>query len=67
MIILPFKQESNSINLVTDDGKKTIATNIPISNIPIVSTMSGFMNNLRVYTPSKNRKKVEIAAKSVIG
>ena len=63
----PSKKESNSIILVTDDGKKTIATKIPISKIPIVSTMSGFMNNLRVYTPSKNRKKVEIAAKSVIG
>ena len=67
MPLSPSKKESNSIILVTDDGKKTIATKIPISKIPIVSTMSGFMNNLRVYTPSKNRKKVEIAAKSVIG
>ena len=67
MPLSPSKKESNSIILVTDSGKKTIATKIPISKIPIVSTMSGFMNNLRVYTPSKNRKKVEIAAKSVIG
>ena len=67
MPLSPSKKESNSIILVADDGKKTIATKIPISKIPIVSTMSGFMNNLRVYTPSKNRKKVEIAAKSVIG
>jgi len=67
MPLSPSKKEPNSIILVTDDGKKTIATKIPISKIPIVSTMSGFMNNLRVYTPSKNRKKVEIAAKSVIG
>ena len=67
MPLSPSKKESNSIILVTDDGKKTVATKIPISKIPIVSTMSGFMNNLRVYTPSKNRKKVEIAAKSVIG
>ena len=67
MPLSPSKKESNYIILVTDNGKKTVATKIPISKIPIVSTMSGFMNNLRVYTPSKNRKKVEIAAKSVIG
>jgi hypothetical protein len=29
--------------------------------------MSGFMKILRVYTPSQNRKKVEIAAKSILG
>jgi hypothetical protein len=29
--------------------------------------MSGFMNILRVYTLRKNRKKVEIAAKSILG
>ena len=67
MPLSPSKKESNYIILVTDNGKKTVATKIPISKITIVSTMSGFMNNLRVYTPSKNRKKVEIAAKSVIG
>ena len=67
MPLSPSKKESNSIILVTNNGKNTKATKIPISKIPIVSTMSGFMNNLRVYTPSKNRKKVEIAAKSVIG
>ena len=66
MPLSPSKKESNSIILITNNGKKTEATKIPISKIPIVSTMSGFMNNLRVYTPAKNRKKVEIAAKSVI-
>ncbi len=29
--------------------------------------MSGFMNILRVYTSKQNRKKVEIAAKSILG
>ena len=40
---------------------------MPISEIPLVSAISGFMNILRVYTHQKNRKKVEIAVKSVIG
>jgi len=29
--------------------------------------MSEFMNILRVYTSKQNRKKVEIAAKSILG
>ena len=43
------------------------AKEIQISNIQLVSVMSGFMKILRVYTPTKNRKKVEIAAKSILG
>ena len=63
----PSKKESKSLILVTKDGNKVLAKEIPISQIPLVSTMSGFMNILRVYTPRKNRKKVEIAAKSILG
>jgi len=63
----PSKKESKSLILVTKDGNKVSAKEIPISQIPLVSTMSGFMNILRVYTHRKNRKKVEIAAKSILG
>ncbi len=63
----PSKKESKSLILITKDGNKVLAKEIPISQIPLVSTMSGFMNILRVYTPRKNRKKVEIAAKSILG
>ncbi|MEK0328049.1 MAG: phosphohydrolase, partial [Nitrosopumilus sp.] len=63
----PSKKESKSLILVTKDGNKVLAKEIPISQIPLVSTMSGFMNILRVYTPKKNRKKVEIAAKLILG
>ena len=63
----PSKKESKSIILVTRSDHKIHAKQIPISEIPLVSTMSGFMNILRIYTPRKNRKKVEIAAKSILG
>jgi len=63
----PSKKESKSLILLTKDGNKVIAKEIPISQIPLVSTMSGFMNILRVYTPRKNRKKVEITAKLILG
>ena len=63
----PSKKESKSIILLEEDNNKTKAKEIHISNIQLVSVMSGFMKILRVYTPAKNRKKVEIAAKSILG
>ena len=65
--LAPSKKESQTIILVTKDSGRINAEKIPISKIPIVSQMSGFMNILRVYTTNKNRKKVEIAAKSILG
>ncbi len=63
--LAPSKKESNQIILVTSD--KTYPVQImPISEIPLVSAMSGFMNILRIYTSNRNRKKVEIAAKIII-
>jgi hypothetical protein len=62
----PSKKESKSIIILERDGVKTTAKEMPISDIRLVSAMSGFMKILRVYTPVKNRKKVEIAAKSIL-
>ena len=63
----PSKKESKSIILLENNGNKTTAKEILISQIKLVSAMSGFMKILRVYTPAKNRKKVEMAAKSILG
>ena len=65
--LTPSKKESKSIILVKNDSKRTISEQIPISKIPLVSSMSGKMNILRVYTQQSNRKKVEITAKSILG
>lgn len=65
--LAPSKKESQSIILTTPDEKTTKAQEIPISNLPLVDAMSGFMNILRVYTITKNRNKVEIAAQSIFG
>jgi hypothetical protein len=65
--LAPSKKESKQIILITNENGKSQAQELPISKIPMVSTISGFMNILRVYTPQKNRKKVEIAAKSILG
>jgi len=63
----PSKKESKSIILLENNGNKTTAKEILISQIQLVSVMSGFMKILRVYTPAKNRKKVEMTAKSILG
>ena len=65
--LTPSKKESKSIILIKKDGKKIKSEQIPISKIPLVSSMSGKMNILRVYTQQSNRKKVEITAKSILG
>jgi len=65
--LTPSKKESQYIILISRGEKHVKAEKIPISKIPLVATMSGFMNILRVYTSQKNRKKVEIAAKSILG
>jgi len=62
----PSKKESKSIIILERDGVKITAKEMPISDIRLVSVMSGFMKILRVYTPVNNRKKVEIAAKSIL-
>ena len=63
--LTPSKKESKSIILTRKDGKKTIAKEIPISEIPLVSSMSKVMNILRVYTPASYRRKIEIAARTI--
>ncbi len=65
--LAPSKRESKHIILITKENGKQQAQEMPISDIPVVSAISGFMNILRVYTPQKTRKKVEIAAKSILG
>ena len=67
MPLAPSKKESNSIILIKKEGSKITPQIIPISEIPLVSTMSGKMNILRAYTQQKNRNKVEMAAKSILG
>ena len=67
MPLAPSKKESSSIILIKKEGGKITPQIIPISKIPLVSTMSGKMNILRAYTQQKNRNKVEIAAKSILG
>ena len=66
MPLAPSKNEIKSIVLVTNDRGRRAAREMPISEIPAVSAIAGFMNILRIYTHQRRRKKVEIAAGSVV-
>lgn len=64
----PSKKESQSIILSTRKGAgPKEAYELPLSEIPLVSAISGFMDMLRIYTRQKFRKKVEMAAEIILG
>jgi HD superfamily phosphohydrolase len=63
--LTPSKEKTRSIILISRDSRS--AKEIPFSKIPVVSSMSESMNILRIYTAQQHRKKVEIAAKSILG
>jgi HD superfamily phosphohydrolase len=64
--LTPSKEKTKSITLISHSAE-SIAKEIPFSKIPVVSSMAGSMNILRIYAASQHRKKVEIAAKSILG
>lgn len=63
MPLTPSKEEMYSI-LVVDKGR---VYDLPVSEIPLVESISGFFDMLRVYTTAENREKVERSVKKVLG
>ncbi len=66
--LTPSKKESRSIILTSTGGAgPREAYELPISEIPLVSAISGFMDILRIYARQQFRKKVEMAAQIILG
>jgi uncharacterized protein len=63
MPLTPTKKEICSILLVDREG----AYETPISEIPLIDSVTGFLDMLRVYTTLKNREVVEISVRRVLG
>jgi uncharacterized protein len=63
MPLTPTKKEICSILLV--DRERAYET--PISEIPLIDSVTGFLDMLRVYTTLKNREVVELSVKKVLG
>jgi uncharacterized protein len=63
MPLTPSKEEMMSILVVDRENVR----DVPISNMPLVESISGFFDMLRVYTTAGSREKVERSVKKVLG
>ena len=55
--LAPSKKESKQIILITNENGKAQAQELPISKIPVVSAISGFMKYFKSIHTSKKQKK----------
>ena len=63
MPLTPTKKEIRSVLLV--DKERAYET--PISEIPLIDSITGFLDMLRVYTTHENRDVVEHFTRKVLG
>jgi uncharacterized protein len=63
------RQTFTSITLFTNDGRggKRKTETVPISELPLVGSIAGFMDILRIYTFSEHRSKVTRAVETIFG
>lgn len=54
-----------SVRLLRTEGKKRMVRTIPLSELPLVWSIAGFMDVLRVYTTAENRRAVQAATAKV--
>ena len=55
------------IRVFRREGKRTAVTAIPIGELPLVGSIAGFMDVIRVYTTLENRGAVEKATAKLFG
>jgi len=60
--LAPNKQEMKSILLVSEDE----FFKQPVSNLPLVNSITGYLDMIRVYTNHKDRKKITNISKQVL-
>lgn len=62
------RQTFNSITLFSHEGDTRRRTDtVPIRELPLLGSITGFMDILRVYTFSENRRKVVGAVEAIFG
>lgn len=54
-----------SVRLLKSEGQRRLAKTVPLSELPLVWSIAGFMDMLRVYTTLENRRAVEEATAKV--
>jgi HD superfamily phosphohydrolase len=63
----PSRQMPSSIAVVDRAGRRPRHQTVPIGELPLVGSIAGFMNILRVYTRPEDRSAVEKATKELFG
>jgi len=61
MPLTPSKEELNSIMLVD----KNLEFETPTSDIPLIDSITGFLDMIRIYTPERNREKLEKVLRNI--
>jgi uncharacterized protein len=61
MPLTPSKEELNSIMLVDKD----LEFETPTSAIPLIDSITGFLDMIRIYTPERNRGKLEKVLRNI--
>ena len=56
------KEALTAVRLLRTEGKRRVMKTVPLSDLPLVGSIAGFMDMLRVYTTPENRQSVETAA-----
>ena len=55
------RQAPTSIKVVYGEGKSRKHRNVPLTELPLVGSIAGYMDILRIYTTAENRSAVEKA------
>jgi len=61
------REALTQIRVFRREGEKTRVTAIPISDLPLVGSIAGFMDVIRVYTTQEHRSAVERATARLFG
>ncbi len=59
------REASTSVKVVYGEGKSLKHRTVPLSDLPLVGSIAGYMDILRVYTTAENRAAVEKATSHV--
>jgi hypothetical protein len=56
------KEALTSVRLFRAEGKKKVMKEVPLGELPLLGSIAGFMDMLRVYTTPEKRQAVQKAA-----
>jgi hypothetical protein len=56
------REAFTAVRLVQSEGGRRVVRSVPLSELPLVGSIAGFMDVLRIYTTPENRRRVEKAA-----